>query len=279
MSVLKKSRHLLELKAFIVFILIFLFYWIGGSEGLAQEQINLIDDEDYNLQLDSAIRWQEEADSLYHVSIFLRKQAARMDDPIEKGRLQRIITELEDSLKVYRERADRFFEGLSQAGNPHIILDTTLHGINVYHYKLDEELLAKLDEFDKNQDTLPGETINGNDTLINFRVYKKSVYNANNPIEDDFVFPKGTFYRIQLAVFSKEISQDHFKGLFPITTEMIKEKEMTRYFVGKFTRLEEAENALREVRSAGYPDAFILGYYNGVKSTPEKVRTLEKDLL
>jgi hypothetical protein len=277
MSVLQKSRQILQLKGIIVFILMFVVYWIGGSEGLAQDHGNLTDDEDYNLQLDRAIRWQEEADSLYHVSIFLRKQAARMDDPLEKGRLQVIITGLEDSLKVYRERADSFFEGLFQAGNPYIILDTTLHGINVYHYKLDEEFLAKLDEFDKNQDTLAGETINESDTLINFRVYKKSVYNDNNPIEDDFVLPQGSFYRIQLAVFSKEISHDHFKGLFPITTEIIKDKDMTRYFAGKFTRLEEAENALREVRSAGYPDAFILGYYNGVKSTPEKVRTLEKD--
>ena len=200
-----------------------------------------------------------------------------MDDPLEKGRLQVIITGLEDSLKVYRERADSFFEGLFQAGNPYIILDTTLHGINVYHYKLDEEFLAKLDEFDENQDTLAGDIGTGNDTLVSFAIFKKSVYNSGNLFDYDFILPKGTFYRIQLAVFSKEISPEHFKGLFPISTEMIKEKELKRYFVGKFTRLEEAENALRDVRSAGYPDAFILGYYNGVKSTPEKVRSLEKE--
>jgi hypothetical protein len=69
---------------------------------------------------------------------------------------------------------------------------------------------------------------------------------------------------------------DHFGGLSPITTEYIPERELTRYFAGKFSRMEDAKAALVRVRALGYPDAFIIGYYDGVRVSFSKLRALEK---
>ena len=52
---------------------------------------------------------------------------------------------------------------------------------------------------------------------------------------------------------------------------------MTRYFAGKFTRMENARSALLRVKSLGYPDAFIVGYYDGQKGSFSKLKALEKE--
>ena len=68
----------------------------------------------------------------------------------------------------------------------------------------------------------------------------------------------------------------HFGGLAPIMAEEIPGRNLTRYYVGKFTRMEEARKALNRVRSLGYRDAFIIGYYNGQKSSFSKLKALEE---
>lgn len=255
-------------------IALFLLVTGPGSMKLrAQSQVDPTGDEEYNQMLDKGIAWQQKADSLYHLSIQWRKQAARMDDLFERVKLQQKILVLEDSLVVFRERADGFFARLQPESSPFIILDTILHGIRYYRYNLEHEFFTKNDTVDLEGDS----TSLRADTTIDFKIYKGPVYTVENPFERDFIPGLGTFYRIQLAVFSKEITPDYFGGLFPITTETIPGKEMTRYFVGKFRRLEDAERGLQRVRSAGYSDSFIVGYYDGVKSTPEKLQTLEKE--
>ena len=109
-----------------------------------------------------------------------------------------------------------------------------------------------------------------------FRISDVSPYNEDNPVERDFILPKGVFYRIQLAVYRNELAADHFGGLSPITTEAIPDRGLTRYFVGKFTRMEDVRSALVKVRALGYPDAFIVGYYDGQKSSFSKLKALEK---
>ena len=109
----------------------------------AQSSRDLAEDQEYNLQLDRAIDWQQKADSLYHISVQWRKQAAGMDDPLERGRLQGKILAIEDSMNVFRERADSCFAGLNDPSGPFITLDTVLNGINVYQYNLEHEYFTK----------------------------------------------------------------------------------------------------------------------------------------
>ena len=111
---------------------------------------------------------------------------------------------------------------------------------------------------------------------MDFKIYNQSPYSAAQTFEYDFPLPAGVFYRIQLAVYKNRLAPDHFKGLSPITTEKIPDKNLIRFFVGKFYRLEDARSALVKVRAYGHKDAFIIGYYNGTKGTFNKLQELEK---
>lgn len=220
--------------------------------------LDIEEDPEYNRQLDFAIAFQQKADSLYHLSVDLRKQAGRSDDPVERARFRTKIAATEDSMRVYQELAERQFTLLQRPGNPYIVLDTVLHGIRIYRYNL------SFDTVTRKEDTA-------------FAIFDTSAYGPGRAFEHDFILPSGVFYRIQIAVFSRDIPAGHFGGLFPITTEKIADRAMTRYFVGKFTHLDRARDALQKVRAAGYSDAFVIGYYDGVQGTPEKLQALEKD--
>jgi hypothetical protein len=151
-----------------------------------------------------------------------------------------------------------------------------LNGITVYQYRLTDDFLARLEditgnlsETDDTMSVIPG---NGN----NFKIYNQSPYSAANTFEYDFPLPAGVFYRIQLAVYKTRLAPDFFKGLSPITTEKIPDKNLIRYFVGKFYRYEDARYALEKVRAYGHTDAFIIGYYNGTRGTFTKLQELER---
>ena len=247
-----------------------------GVYGHAQAVQNIVADSVYNRTLDSAIEWQRKADSLYHLSVEWRIRASKMADRTERGQLQNQIMILEDSLRAYRERADRLFAALYASRNPFFIPDTILHGIKVYRYNISEELFAGVDHPEKQSGTGAKKNKGNSAAGDSFGIHASSAYDAVHPFERDFDVPPGVFYRIQLAVYSREIPPDHFRGLYPITLEEIPEKAMTRYFVGKFNRLDSAKNALQRVRSAGFSDAFIIGYFNGVRGTLDKLQGLEK---
>ena len=110
-----------------------------------------------------------------------------------------------------------------------------------------------------------------------FNILPRSPYSPEHPFEDNFQVPSGVFYRVQLAAFSQEIKHDHFGGISPITTQAVDSQKITRYFAGKFAAYTEAESALDKVRSAGFKDAFIVGYYNGQRMSVERIREFEKE--
>jgi hypothetical protein len=253
----------------------------------------------YNRMLDKAIRYQEKADSLGRISIAWRKQAAEMIDPVLRGRLQGRIEKLEDSVGMYSMLADEHFnyllnslpeEGGAVTRHPYLVRDTVLNGITVYRYDLTDEFRTKLDSIraeggpetkaqkaDARKEASPaGGPVPKSAPSSGFKVLDASPYGPGNPIERDFRIPPGVFYRIQLAVYSQAIEPGHFGGLSPIMAEAIPGKNLTRYYVGKFTRLDEARAALNRVRSIGYRDAFIIGYYNGKKGSLSKLRSLEE---
>ena len=297
---------------------------VPGTDQATDSMLILLSDPGFNRILDQAIRYQVRADSLRRLSIEWRKEAAGMDDPVPRGKLQKQIENIEDSMEVYKVLADEQFRnlaasvaGTARQGSPHpfLVRDTVLNGITVYHYRLTEEFLAILAEIrspstpaphgkvpgyppDKKpgkampgdaaaveispgekapRDKSPGDAAPGNEPPGGFRITDESLYSQERPFEHDFSLPPGVFYRIQIAVFSNEVAYDHFGGLSPITTESIPGRGMTRYFAGKFTRMENARSALIRVKSLGYPDAFIVGYYDGQKGSFSKLKALEKE--
>jgi len=112
--------------------------------------------------------------------------------------------------------------------------------------------------------------------LHEFRILPEPPYTADQPIPVDAAIPMGTFYRIQLGVYSRVLEPGTFGGLWPVSAETLPERELVKYFAGRFSRYEDARAALPEVRAAGYRDAFIVAWYNGRVIAFEKARKLEK---
>lgn len=279
----------------------FLLAQPGDEPSVQQEKDSLmlhLKGEVFNSLLDKAIEYQKKSDVFRRQAIDWRNEASRMDDPTRRGQLQKRIEIIEDSAGIYSRMADEQFTLLNEAipreakekpSNPFLVKDTVLNGITVYRYNLSEEFVALLEEIrnpagqEEAEKTgeppppgEPGTVMPDDPSAAGFRIYKSSPYGPDKPVESGFTIPPGVFYRIQLAVYKSDLPADHFGGLSPITSEIIPERELTRYFAGKFTRMSDARNALVKVKAAGYPDAFIIGYYNGKRSSFSKLEALEK---
>jgi len=271
---------------------------VAEPAALSDSTMIYLESAEFNRILDKAILYQNRADSLYRISIEMRKEAARMDDPVSRGQYQKKIIRIEDSVLVLRSLANEQFlilaEGMpgNQRGksiHPFLVKDTVLNGITVYKYDLSDEFMARLDEIRKSPETgsraqvVENSGISTSKTSITksalspggIHISETSPYGPGKPFERNYTVPPGVFYRIQLAVYRKELPADHFGGLSPITTEYIPERELTRYFAGKFKRMDNAKEALVKVRAMGYSDAFIIGYYNGAKASFSKLKALE----
>ncbi len=108
-----------------------------------------------------------------------------------------------------------------------------------------------------------------------FDILDASPYSYGNPIPVNIRLPQGAFYRIQLGAYSKAVVPGAFGGLSPVTAETLPERGLTKYYVGKFNRYEDAALALDRVRKAGHTDAFIVAWYDGEKMSPGRVQKLE----
>jgi hypothetical protein len=266
----------------LLWIILFFYSQTGLFASLPDTTQIFYEDKTFNGFLDKAIKYQQRADSLHELSTEWRKEIMKMDDPAERTALQKRIVEAEDSTGIYREMARVHFAYMNsmlpveKKRSPFLVKDTVLDGITVYQYRLTDDFLAKLNEKPEALSISDEPEVNQSGTGFNFKIYNQSPYSEAQVFEYDYPLPAGVFYRIQLAVYKNRLAPDHFKGLSPITTEKIPEKNLIRFFVGKFYRFEDARSALVKVRAYGHTDAFIIGYYNGTKGTFTKLQELER---
>ena len=108
---------------------------------------------------------------------------------------------------------------------------------------------------------------------IFIRTYQ-DVYSKENPIPLNPKLPKGLIYKVQVGAFRNPIPQNLFKGFAPISAEKVKD-DITRYRVGYFKTLQNANDAKNQVRSLGYKDAFVVALNNGSRIKLSEARTLQ----
>ncbi len=237
--------------------------------------------EEYNRLLKQALGLQLQADSLYRAARDKRLQVMEMEAGKEKYRLQKEIAALEQESGRIQEMADekymqaRKMEKTGVFSTPEkkkIVLDTVVNGIKVYRFRSDVGKNRKKRETGKEESGTgkPSEPFSGKQE---FEILPSD--NAGDEIKYEQIIPDGVFYRIQVAVLSKEPDPGFFKGLRPVSVERIKGQKITRYFVGKFHSYEEASRALNLVRKRGFEDAFLVAYLNGKKMSVDAVRKSE----
>lgn len=113
------------------------------------------------------------------------------------------------------------------------------------------------------------------DEPLSFQVVDQSPYDAQNPIPIDEPYPAGIIYKIQLGAYSKALDFSFFKGMVPVTGERVPGGKVTKYYIGKFWKLADAEKALPIVRSKGFKDAFINSWLNGKVIPITRAQTIE----
>lgn len=97
-----------------------------------------------------------------------------------------------------------------------------------------------------------------------FVVGSKKRYSGFTSFENTNAMPAGAVYMVQVGAFLEDVDTDIFTGLEPIHIEKTP-AGFTRYCVGMFTSYGKAEAAMQMLQKRGFTDAFIVGYYNGVR--------------
>ncbi|HSH66431.1 MAG TPA: hypothetical protein VLB84_11705, partial [Bacteroidia bacterium] len=90
----------------------------------------------------------------------------------------------------------------------------------------------------------------------------RSKYSDANPIPMDEKLPDGLIFKVQMGAFKNPIPQDLFKGITPVTGQTTSQG-FIRYSAGLFLTCESAEKAKVEIRELGFPDAFVVAYFDG----------------
>ena len=121
-------------------------------------------------------------------------------------------------------------------------------------------------------------------------VTKPVTKEVNDGISKDVRNITGTFFTIQVGVYSKPVTGGQFKNVGSLNSERTA-SGLIRYTSGVFKTLVEANFAKESIRSAGVSDAFVVAYSNGVKTTvasakeqlglnnPEPIKKVEKPVV
>ncbi|MCB8994404.1 MAG: hypothetical protein H6538_02230 [Bacteroidales bacterium] len=250
---------------------------------------------DYNKFLKDALDQQAKADSFAKLAREARIAVKDIPNADERWAIQKNIISWENQSKEYQNKADANYVLVNQkmGGRPEpkkipeaIEKDTIINDITVYKFKQTTEPEKKeapaTTEVKKAPEVVgePGEVIKSDkkteNELSRFVVLNASPYSQKNPFPEDLHLPKGAYYKIQLAVLGKEPDWNTFGGLSPVSFEQVQGKALKKYYAGKFSDYESAKSSLEIVRKKGFPDAFIVGWYDGQKMTVDKVMELEK---
>jgi len=226
-----------------------------------------------------ALNHQARADSLKRLAVEATIRVRESDDPNDRWVWQKQIMLWEKKSRDQEEMADELFAMLGgtiqnpAAGSvPETIRpDTVINGMIVYHYTGAPSLEGE-------PGTPPmrvGRGLENEHGFNSFEILNQSSNDATATIPMDIPIPSGTFYRIQLGVFSTEVDYSVFKGITPVTGEHMEGRGMVKYYAGKFSKYRDASSALARVQSRGFEDAFIVAWYNGRQVTTQRAKQLE----
>lgn len=92
--------------------------------------------------------------------------------------------------------------------------------------------------------------------------FKITESNSAPQVIDDYNYPEGNVYSIQIGAFRGKVEEVFYQKFSPVLKEALKDG-LNRYTVGVFNNPVSAEKALEEVRALGYNDAFIVVHIDG----------------
>ena len=104
-----------------------------------------------------------------------------------------------------------------------------------------------------------------------------SPYASEGEVPRDLPQPQGVIYRLQLGAYSNPIDPALFQGMYPIIAETLQGGKIRKYYAGAFRLKEEAEKGKQITTRCGFPDAFVVAWYNGRHVTLARAQSVEKE--
>jgi hypothetical protein len=109
-----------------------------------------------------------------------------------------------------------------------------------------------------------------------------SLFSVETDIRDQKIsidpdLPEGLVYQIQMGVFSKPPELSFFKGISPASGFRVKGTEATKYFVGMFRRMSDANQSLLTLKQMGFKDSYITAVLDGKPVSIERASLLENE--
>ncbi len=114
--------------------------------------------------------------------------------------------------------------------------------------------------------------IEGPEHLAQFETDSPS-NDSNVLINEDL--PDGLAYKIQLGYYPNDLDINHFKGLYPISRESVKDN-LSRFYAGLFFTYSDASKGLQYVRNNAIANSFIVPFLDGKKIGMSRAVEIEK---
>ncbi len=133
-----------------------------------------------------------------------------------------------------------------------------------------QEPIVTTNNAKSNVDVIPTVLTN---QIFEFTPNKTAAYSDSKKIPVSPKLPEGLVFKVQIGAFRNPIPQDHFRGFAPIMAEDAG-GGITRYTAGLFKTFNMANEAKNAIRTIGYPDAFVVGFYNGKRISVNEARAM-----
>ena len=237
---------------------------------------------EYNILIAEALQLQLKADSLSRMARDQRILAKEIpDDEARKQMITDILNYEREAKKIQRLADERFLEAekikarsksFSQPES-NMVMIREVNGIKVYQYKIEDMAV-----YPGVESSVPEPATETVQPSADPSVREKDDTAPAGETALIQSLPEGItglVYHIQLGVFSKPRETEAFGGLTPVYEERLPEKNVYKYYTGDFPSLESVSAALEKVRNNGFPDAFVVAYFDSKPITTEKAKEIE----
>lgn len=254
------------------------------------------DQSGYLTLLNEALRLQLKADSMMRAAEEQKQKLASIKDPTERTYLSRRIASMfssADSLQnlanirysLAREMEMKYLQkeipryrppAKNQTGNTQERQESSKqpNTVRTEPIKQYDSLVVKKQVAAEPQPIAASGKTNGKNDV--FEIRTTPGYSERNPIPVNQELPEGVIYRIQIGAFSKPAKPEMFRGLYPVYAEKVSETGIIRYYTGDFFTIGGAEKALKKVKEYGFPEAFIVSWFQGKRISLIRARELEQ---
>jgi tetratricopeptide (TPR) repeat protein len=233
----------------------------------------------YDRLLSEAMKCQVRADSLNALAAGYKREYNALP-PSQKPAAKSRISELESLAAGYQKLADDNFikAGVrSEAGKDTALLQPAAQKAAIVNQNTDPGQQAANVKITKPVQAREPVSNNTEEIYSMFKVEADPAAIKNQKIQIDPELPAGLVYRIQMGVFSKPLSPGFFRGISPASGFTVPGTGSTRYFVGMFRRMADANRSLLAVKQAGFRDSFITAILDGKPVSIDRAAIIEKE--